>query len=103
MATTKTTRDPLDHDADGKKGGSLPKPTPGKVLCRITKAGDGKVSKGTRTADGDETYAKDERVRFSPQIAADLEERNYVEILDTDAALPDPTDPAPKADPALED
>lgn len=72
------------------------------VNCRVTKAGHGKISTGERGRDEetgievDLTYDKEDRVTFPAQVAADLEDRGLVEVLDGDVALPPPTAAEPK-------
>lgn len=53
----------------------------GMVNVRITKFGDGKVSKGEHEAAvGEKCYAKDEIVMLPAAIAEELEARNLAEI-----------------------
>lgn len=48
----------------------------GSVMCRVTKAGDGKVF----TGNGSETYKWNDMVSLPKSVAEDLEKRHFVEI-----------------------
>lgn len=56
------------------------------VMCRVTKKGDQKLSKGIHDpGKGDKRYAWRDNVMVDRKIAAELEERGYVEIEDAAA------------------
>lgn len=57
------------------------KPAEGEVLCRVLKAGDGKISKGVHVASkGDETWSRNDVFPASREIAEGLEARGFVEF-----------------------
>ncbi len=56
------------------------------VMCRVTKKGDNKISKGIHEpGKGDKRYAWRDNVMVDRKIAAELEDRGFVEIEDAAA------------------
>lgn len=53
----------------------------GGANARVLKQGDGKISKGTRINSERQYYAKGDHVTLPDDVAAELEDRGYVELL----------------------
>lgn len=52
----------------------------GKVLCRVLKNGDGKISKGVHDLNGEHYFAKGDEFHAEKATADALEDRGFVEI-----------------------
>ena len=71
----------MTEEVEAPRRGRPPKVVPeGFVTVTVTKAGDGKISTGEHVAGvGDVTYKRGDKFQCSPETAAALEERHFVE------------------------
>lgn len=73
---TEPTQTPAPKAAKAAKA----KPSGDIVKCRVTKAGDGKISTGDRDEDGDLTHQFGAIIELPRDNAQELEDRHFVEI-----------------------
>lgn len=65
---------------DAKTDIKKPAADDGRVMCRVLKNGDGKISKGIHDLDGEHYFAKGDEFHAEKGIADLLEDRGFIEI-----------------------